>query len=79
MVELKQNPRSSVDLVPLFETVEELSQAGALLDELLSVPGYRQQVHNRGNLQEIMLGYLINSSPGSPLAVADLPGAAPAA
>ena len=57
MVELKQNPRSSVDLVPLFETVEELSQAGALLDELLSVPGYRQQVRNRGDLQEIMLGY----------------------
>ena len=57
MVELKQNPRSSVDLVPLFETVEELSQAGPLLDELLSVPGYRQQVSNRGDLQEIMLGY----------------------
>ena len=57
MVELRQNPRSSVDLVPLFETVEELSQAGVLLDELLSVPGYRQQVRNRGELQEIMLGY----------------------
>ena len=57
MVELKQKPRSSVDLVPLFETVEELSQAGALLDELLSVPGYRRQVRNRGDLQEIMLGY----------------------
>jgi phosphoenolpyruvate carboxylase len=57
MVELRQDPRSSVDLVPLFETVEELSQAGALLDELLSVPGYRQQVRNRGELQEIMLGY----------------------
>jgi phosphoenolpyruvate carboxylase len=57
MVELKQNPRSSVDLVPLFETVEELSQAGPLLDGLLSVPGYRQQVSNRGDLQEIMLGY----------------------
>ena len=57
MVELKQNPRSSVDLVPLFETVEELCQAGALLDELLSVPGYRRQVRNRGDLQEIMLGY----------------------
>ena len=39
MVELQHDPRSSVDLVPLFETVEELSQAGALLDELLSVPG----------------------------------------
>ncbi|MDT7574009.1 MAG: phosphoenolpyruvate carboxylase, partial [Pseudonocardiales bacterium] len=56
MVELNIDPRSSLDLVPLFETVEELSQAGPLLDELLSVPAYRQQVRNRGDLQEVMLG-----------------------
>ncbi|ANY10018.1 phosphoenolpyruvate carboxylase [Pseudonocardia sp. HH130630-07] len=58
MVEIEgENPRSSIDLVPLFETVEELSRAGELLEGLLADPGYRRQVRNRGDLQEIMLGY----------------------
>jgi phosphoenolpyruvate carboxylase len=57
MVELHQNPRSSLDLVPLFETVTELAQAGPLLDALLSDEGYRRHVRNRDELQEVMLGY----------------------
>ncbi len=48
---------ATVDLVPLFETATELRCAGALLDEMLRDPSYRQLVAARGELQEVMLGY----------------------
>src|SRR3954469_11952060 len=41
-------------IVPLFETSGDLENAGRVLDELLSVPWYREWIRGR---QEVMVGY----------------------
>jgi phosphoenolpyruvate carboxylase len=52
---------SSLLVVPLFETVEDLQGAPAVMDQLFGDPFYRQVLINSsesgGPLQELMLGY----------------------
>ncbi|MBX2802019.1 MAG: phosphoenolpyruvate carboxylase [Myxococcales bacterium] len=50
-------PRSSLDVVPLFETRRDLVEAPRVLTELLSDPAYQRQLDARGRRQEVMLGY----------------------
>jgi phosphoenolpyruvate carboxylase len=46
-----------LDVVPLFEDATTLEDAGRLLGEILADPTYRRHLQDRGDRQEVMLGY----------------------
>src|SRR6185503_16286984 len=50
-------PESRLDVVPLFETLDDLERAPSVMRALLDEPIYRRQLTARGNLQEVMIGY----------------------
>jgi phosphoenolpyruvate carboxylase len=47
----------SIDIVPLFETITDLQHAPAIMQELYSLPHYREHLSRRKNRQTIMLGF----------------------
>ncbi|TYP91932.1 Phosphoenolpyruvate carboxylase, type 1 [Fodinibius salinus] len=55
---------SQIDVVPLFETIEDLEECGRLMTEIYESPLYRKQLAARDNLQEIMLGYSDSNKDG---------------
>ena len=58
LVDLSREPAlSRVDIVPLFETLEDLGHAPAVVRSLLVDPIWRRQLEARGRHQEVMLGY----------------------
>ncbi len=46
-----------LDIVPLFETVEDLAEAANVMQMLYEQPYYKTHLANRGNQQTIMLGF----------------------
>ena len=52
------------DIVPLFETIEDLEEAADLMREVFSHPQYKLQLKARDNFQEIMLGYSDSNKDG---------------
>ena len=48
---------SSFDVIPLFETYDDLNACSEILDQLLSDSLYRHLLRARANFQEVMLGY----------------------
>lgn len=56
--------KSRVNIVPLFETIEALENATSVMATMLSLPWYRALLAERGNIQEIMLGYSDSNKDG---------------
>ncbi len=53
-----------INIIPLFETIEDLRSCGPIMDELFAIPYYRQLLSCRGNTQEVMLGYSDSNKDG---------------
>jgi phosphoenolpyruvate carboxylase len=47
----------TLDVVPLFETIDDLANAQDIMRSLYEVKAYRDHLTRRGNLQTIMLGF----------------------
>ncbi len=58
----------NLDIVPLFETIDDLHGCGPLMEKLFAQPEYKRQLGARNNFQEIMLGYSDSSKDGGFLA-----------
>ena len=64
LLEGGKNPALHVNIIPLFETIEDLRGCGAIMDELFAIPYYRKLLASRGNTQEVMLGYSDSNKDG---------------
>jgi phosphoenolpyruvate carboxylase len=53
-----------LDIVPLFETIEDLRSCGAVMEAVLSLPDYARLLESRGRIQEVMLGYSDSNKDG---------------
>lgn len=57
-------PRMNLNIIPLFETIDDLRGCSAIMEELFSLPEYRKMLQSRGNIQEVMLGYSDSNKDG---------------
>ena len=56
--------RSAINIVPLFETIEDLQASSVIMDRMLALHDYRRLVDSLGSVQEVMLGYSDSNKDG---------------
>jgi len=56
--------RLALNIVPLFETIDDLRNAGRVMDRLMSLPVYARLLESRNGTQEVMLGYSDSNKDG---------------
>ncbi|PKO30357.1 MAG: phosphoenolpyruvate carboxylase [Betaproteobacteria bacterium HGW-Betaproteobacteria-7] len=57
-------PQLDVNIIPLFETIEDLQKSAATMDGIFALPAYRQLITGRRDEQEVMLGYSDSNKDG---------------
>lgn len=60
--------QNDLDLVPLFETIDDLQRAPEVMKVLFANEEYRKHLEARGNKQQIMIGYSDSGKDGGYLA-----------
>jgi len=59
-----ESPRLDLNIIPLFETIDDLQSCDPIMDRLFSQRYYRQLLASRGDVQEVMLGYSDSNKDG---------------
>lgn len=57
LIKLCNWEKASLDIIPLFESVDDLQHAHEIMEKLYTNPSYAAHLKSRGNKQTIMLGF----------------------
>jgi phosphoenolpyruvate carboxylase len=57
-------PQLAMNLIPLFETIDDLRRCGETMNALFALPYYKKLLESRNNTQEVMLGYSDSNKDG---------------
>jgi phosphoenolpyruvate carboxylase len=63
-VGLLKSGSSSVNIIPLFETIADLRNCASIMEQLFSLSDYMKLLDSRGRVQEVMLGYSDSNKDG---------------